>query len=173
MCGGKKLIIADFAGSRKAKKRELNLYLSPHKLTEKDLENVKQGGMWAPGTEKEIWMTPRISRPIQIELRISAGLRKDFMHTYEETTATSLTKTRSAPALPNSIPRKNERRIPLPAEAQCVEAWGTDNEGRFGQPNVAGDAWQLARTDAPRVRVAPAHGGTAHPGAVTQEMVEE
>jgi hypothetical protein len=75
-CGGKKLIIADAAASWNAKKKELNVYLSPYKLTTQDLEDVKRGGMWAPGSDKDspdnkLWGDDCPSAQITIEF--SAG----------------------------------------------------------------------------------------------------
>ena len=52
-CGSKKLILVDAAASWNPKKRELNVYLSPYKLTVEDLKDVKRGGWWAPGSGKE------------------------------------------------------------------------------------------------------------------------
>ena len=53
MCGSKKLVIVDAAASWNATKKEMNVYLSPHKFTAEDLKDVTRGEWWAPGMGKE------------------------------------------------------------------------------------------------------------------------
>jgi len=53
MCGKKKLVIVGAAASWNVKKKELNVYLSPYKLTDEDLQEVKRGGMSALGSGKD------------------------------------------------------------------------------------------------------------------------
>ena len=53
ICGKKKLIILDATATWNAKKKEMQIYLFPFKLTKSDLKDVKLGRAWTVGFKKK------------------------------------------------------------------------------------------------------------------------
>jgi hypothetical protein len=59
-CGKKKLIIIDAAATWNAKKKSMQIYLFPFKLTANDLKDIKSGKAWSVGfgkksPDKKLW----------------------------------------------------------------------------------------------------------------------